>query len=117
MTWAILLAALIMVESGGNPDSVGDKGQAVGCLQIWPCVVEDVNRIAGTSYTLEDRKSPAKSRQMCLIYLQHYGKGKTWEERARQWNGGPNGHKKAATEKYWEKVKREIQNIRDSEGA
>jgi soluble lytic murein transglycosylase-like protein len=109
MTWAILLAALIAVESGGNPAAIGDNGRAVGILQIHAAVVADVNRIAGTRYTLEDRRNPVKSRQMCLIYLQHYGRGKTWEQRARIWNGGPRGHEKKATEKYWEKVKREIE--------
>jgi hypothetical protein len=26
------------------------------------------------------------------------------EDAARNWNGGPNGYRKSATEKYWHKV-------------
>ena len=125
MTWSLLLAALIAVESGGNPAAVGDNGRAVGCLQIWPCVVQDVNRIAGTSYTLEDRKSPAKSRQMCLIYLQHWAKKyenktglrATEEILCALWNGGPNGYKLLQTNKGVQNYVRKVMRVkRDMDG-
>ena len=103
-----LLPALEQVESGGRWWVKGDGGNAVGILQIWPIMVEDVNRIAGTSYTLQDRYSPARSREMARIYFRHYGKNWTMEQAARAWNGGPNGHRKEATKIYWEKVKREL---------
>ena len=109
---ALLLAALIAVESGGNVRAVGDGGRAVGVLQIHPVTVMDVNRIAGTSYTLADRLCPEKSKAMATIYLTHYasarrmGRPATAEEMARMWNGGPNGHRKPATHRYWAKVKR-----------
>ena len=32
----------------------------------------------------------------------------TDEDRARIWNGGPNGYKKQATVKYWKKVKEHL---------
>lgn len=107
-----LLPALEQVESGGKADALGDyvKGvpQAVGILQIWPEYVQDVNRISGKAYRLSDRLSPSKSREMARIYLLHYGKNKTIEQTARIHNGGPNGHKKAETLKYWAKVKKEL---------
>jgi len=115
---AFLLAALIAVESGGNPFAVGDGGQAVGCLQIHPSVVADVNRIAGpktAKYTLSDRLEVEKSKQMCVIYLAYYatekriGRPVTDEDRARIWNGGPNGWRKPATVVYWVKVKRALE--------
>jgi hypothetical protein len=114
---AFLLAALMAVESGGNPFAVGDGGKAVGCLQIHAAVVADVNRIAGRQtapYTLADRLEVEKSKQMCVIYLAYYateqriGRPVTDEDRARIWNGGPSGWKKPATEAYWAKVKRAL---------
>jgi len=107
-----LIPALIAVESGGNDAAQGDfrngKARAVGCLQIWPVVVEDVNRLSGKSYTPKARLDRQRSVSMAKIYLMHYGKGKTMEQTARIWNGGPAGDKKAATAKYWEKVKKEL---------
>ena len=102
-----LIDALCFVESNNQPDAVGDKGLAVGILQIHPIMVKDVNRILGkTTYTLADRYDPARSRMMCRVYLLHYGG--TMEEMARKWNGGPSGHQKECTKKYWEKVKRKL---------
>jgi soluble lytic murein transglycosylase-like protein len=112
---SILIAALIAVESAGNPNAIGDGGKAVGILQIHPSVIADVNRIANTNYSLDDRKDAEKSKQICTIYLTHYvtakriGHEPTAEDFARCWNGGPNGYKKAATIGYWQKVKREIE--------
>lgn len=113
---ALLLPALAKVESNNQARAVGDNGRAVGILQIHPKYVQDVNRIAGTGYTLEDRKNPRKSFQMAAIYLTHYGKayhrttGKqpTLEVLARIHNGGPFGYRMAATGKYWSKVKRHL---------
>lgn len=103
-----LIPALISVESSGNDSAVGDNGKAIGCLQIWPVVVEDVNRISGKGYTLKSRLNRQASVSMARIYLKHYAKGKTIEQAARIWNGGPSGDKKASTVKYWEKVKKEL---------
>lgn len=100
-----LLPAIEQVESGGRADAVGDGGKAVGILQIHPIMVEDCNRIVGEKrFTLADRLDPAKSREMFRVYSDHYAKGDV-EKAARNWNGGPNGHKKSATLAYWSKVK------------
>lgn len=100
-----LLDALQTVESNGNANAIGDGGNAVGILQIHPCVVTDVNRIHGTRYTLSDRLDPAKARQIARLYLSHYCKTDSDEANARTWNGGPKGAKKAATVAYWRRVK------------
>jgi soluble lytic murein transglycosylase-like protein len=92
---AILLPILAAVESGNNPNAIGDNSRAVGILQIWPIMVKDVNRISGKAYTLQDRRSKAKSYEMATIYLKHYGKPNA-EYLARAWNGGPKGNKKTA---------------------
>lgn len=101
-----LLGAIKWVESKGDPDAKGDGGLAVGCMQIHPIMVTDVNRILGwDGYTLDDRYDRHKSYQMFRIYTYHYCKGKDFEHIARCWNGGPSGYKKESTKAYWEKVK------------
>lgn len=103
--------ALITHESNGDNNAVGDNGKAVGCLQIWKEVVDDVNRFSSRKFTYADRKNRAKSRQICRLYLTHYatkarlGHIPTNEDYARIWNGGPNGHKKTATIGYWNRLK------------
>lgn len=114
MTLSILLAALIAIESGGDPSAIGDGGKAVGCLQIHPVMVADCNRIlAGRGeafrYTIDDRYSEAHSRAMAVIYLRHYCPNGSAEQMARCWNGGPMGARKAATVGYWRKVKRQME--------
>lgn len=97
-----LLAALIIVESGGDRYAIGDGGKGVGCLQIHKICVDDVNRILGEKvYTYEDRYSVTKSKAMAIIYMRHYSDG-TVEDMARVWNGGP---RRLGGNKYWKKVK------------
>lgn len=114
---ALLLAALVLVESGGNVRAVGDGGLAVGPLQIHETTVFDVNRIAGTRFILGDRTDRAKSEAMARIYLGHYvtrerlGHEPCPADYARVWNGGPTGHQKAATAPYWRKVERAMKSV------
>lgn len=113
---AVLLSALIAVESGGRADAVGRSGESIGILQIHPGCVHDINRVTGRAYTLRDRWNAAKSREMCTAYLSHYGR--LYERRtgrnadaevlARMWNGGPRGYAKESTRRYWRKVQAEL---------
>ena len=111
---ALLLAALIAVESGGDARAIGDDGRALGVLQIHAGVVTDVNRIAGRTWAHADAKQPHIAKAMAEIYLRHYvtparmGRVPTAEDYARVWNGGPNGHRKTATIPYWRKVRRHL---------
>jgi hypothetical protein len=112
---ASVILALITVESGGDPNAIGDNGNAVGALQIWPIVITDVNNIAGTHYTLEDRKDRNKSIEIATIYLNHYcsekrlGRKATAEDYARCWNSGPAWRTKMhKTDGYWARVKKEL---------
>jgi hypothetical protein len=105
-----LISALIIVESSGNDMAIGDNGRALGPLQIHRGVVLDVNRITGSHYRHQDMTNRAQARAVCEAYLKHYGKGCTTEQLARRWNGGPSGDRKAATETYWNKVKKQINN-------
>ena len=104
-----LISALMIVESSNNDLAIGDQGRAIGCLQIHKAVVLDVNRITGSHYRHQDMTNRAAARAVCQAYLTHYGKGCTTEQLARKWNGGgPRGEKKAATEAYWNKVKKQL---------
>ena len=99
-----LIGAMIRVESAGHNHATGDGGQAVGCLQIWPVMIRDVNRIAGTRYTLADRTNRAKSIHIARIYLAHYCANMTTEQAARCWNGGPAGPRRRSTAGYWRRI-------------
>ena len=107
-----LLSSMMYVESNYN-DSAYHKGEdAVGCLQIRKCMVDDVNKIlrkqkSYKKFTYDDRWSRIKSIQMFGIYCRHYGLN-TAEEIARCWNGGPRGMSKPLTATYWKKVKKNL---------
>ena len=109
-----LLPALEFVESTNNPNAVGDKGASLGILQIQQGVIADVNRVFKTNYKHADAFDPVKARDICRKYLAIYatekrlGRKPTMEDAARIWNGGPQGHKKEATNKYWQKVARAL---------
>jgi hypothetical protein len=130
--WALLLAALIAVESGGDVNAVGDSGKAVGCLQIHPVMVDECNRILHRKFgeqefrfTLKDRRFESTSRNMAITYLRYWGESyqrktgnaPTYETYARLWNGGPAGYRKAATDAYWRKVRAALDNQRQQKEA
>jgi len=102
-----LLDAIMAVESGGDPNAIGDRGTAKGAFQLSRVYVEDVERIVGGDM----RYSPLISRAYVAVYLKHYatkerlGYTPTWEDLARIHNGGPDGYFKPETEAYWLKVK------------
>ena len=106
-----LIYAIMMVESNGDNNAIGDKGKSIGCMQISKSVVDDVNRFSSVKYTYNDRYNRAKSIEIFKLYINHYatanrlGHEPTFEDIARIWNGGPNGYKKNATKTYWVKVK------------
>ena len=107
-----LLSAIIDVESNNNDSAYRADEDAVGCLQIRKCMVDDVNRIlkrqkSQLRFTYDDRWLRSKSTQMFGIYCRHYGLN-TAEEIARCWNGGPRGMSKPLTANYWRKVQNNL---------
>jgi len=110
-----LINAMIAVESRGNDSAYCAKENAVGCLQIRPIMVKEVNRILKRNnnecrYTLQDRWDRDKSIEMFMIVYNYYEfkhKG-NFERVARNWNGGPNGYTLDATKEYWNNVKIEM---------
>jgi len=106
-----LVDALILVESAGNPNAFNKKENAVGCLQIRPVMVREVNRILrkqnnGKRFTKEDRWDCGLSKEMFYIWENYHHKVSNDEMIARNWNGGPRGYKKQSTEHYWNKVQK-----------
>lgn len=112
--------AMEWVESSNNPNAVNKSEDAVGILQIRPVMVAEVNRIlAGRKdtrrYTLADRYSPVKSREMFGIYTDYWCKHRdiyTAEYVAKVWNGGPGGPNNPRTEVYWQKVRRKMDSTK-----
>jgi hypothetical protein len=107
-----ILNAIIFVESSYNDSAYRADEDAVGCLQIRKCMVDDVNRIlkrqkSTLRFTYNSRWSRDSSIQMFNIYCDYYNLT-TAEEMARCWNGGPRGINNPATVGYWEKVKDQI---------
>ena len=107
-----LLSAIIHVESSNNDSAYRANEDAVGCLQIRKCMVDDVNRIlkrqkSYTKFTYDDRWLRYKSIEMFNIYCNHYGLISA-EEIARCGNGGPRGMNNPLTANYWRKVKENL---------
>ena len=107
-----LLSAIIHVESNNNDSAYRANEDAVGCLQIRKCMVNDVNRIlrrqkSDIRFTYDDRWLRNKSIKMFDIYCKHYGLT-TAEEIARCWNGGPRGMQNEITADYWRKVQENL---------
>lgn len=109
-----IIAVLITIESGGDVNAVGDNGKSCGCLQIREVMVDEVNRISGSSYSYDDRYNYSKSIEMCKIYLTHQinryekrnGYSPTAEELACSWQSG--SIFKQASKDYRRKVRDEI---------
>ena len=109
-----LLAAMCEVESNGDCSKIGKVGE-IGCYQIRECywidALEHDPSIGGEYEDVIDREYAEK----CIYaYWDRYatekrlGRPVTDEDRAKIHNGGPNGHKKDATMKYWNKIKKEL---------
>ena len=107
-----LLSSIMFVESNHNDSAYHAGEDAVGCLQIRKCMVDDVNRIlkrqkSYTRFTYDDRWLRHKSIEMFNIYCNHY-ELTTAEEIARCWNGGPRGMNNPLTATYWRKVQENL---------
>ena len=104
--WNPVMDAIIQVESGGNPNAV--SGNSVGVMQITPILVEDCNQIlrrkkSKKRYTLADRYSAAKSKEMFLLIQSYYNPMNSIEKAIRSWNGGVH-YSVRATNRYYKKV-------------
>jgi hypothetical protein len=111
-----LIEAMAFIESGGNPNAIGDLNlgtPSIGLLQIRPIMVREVNRILKKQglekrFRNADRKDSTKSIEMFNIWADTYHTNSSYEKMARNWNGGPRGYKNKRTEHYWQKIKNYI---------
>ena len=103
----LLLTILIFLESSGDPNAV--NGNAVGCLQITPIYVRDVNRILGAPvFNLQDRLDVEASKEMARVYLTYWGarRGMDVYTLAQLHRGGPTHYRQykkygRAAERLW----------------
>lgn len=108
--WNTLMDAIIQVESEGNPKAV--KGDQVGCMQIRPILVRDCNRIlklqgSDKRFSLKDRYSVVKSKEMFMLYQSYYNPKGSIERAIRLWCGGCN-YSVRATQSYYNKVRKQM---------
>ena len=71
-----ILSAIMFIESSYNDSAYRASEDAVGCLQIRKCMVDDVNRIlkrqkSTLRFTYNSRWSRDSSIQMFEIYCDH----------------------------------------------
>ena len=104
--WNPVMDAIIQVESEGNPNAV--SGNSVGAMQITPILVKDCNDIlkkqkSKKRYTMADRYSVAKSKEMFLLIQKYYNPENSIEKAIRSWNGGIK-YRIRSTNRYYKKV-------------
>ena len=104
--WNPVMDAIIKVESEGNPNAV--SGNSVGVMQITPILVRECNNVlkkmkSNKRYTLDDRYSVEKSKEMFLLIQMYFNPENNVEKAIRSWNGGIKYSVKA-TNKYYKKV-------------
>lgn len=106
--WGPVMAAIIQVESGGNPHAV--SGNSVGAMQITPILVAECNNIlklrkSNKRFKLSDRLNVQKSKEMFLLIQSQYNPLNNIEQAIRSWNGGMR-YSKRRTQHYFNKVMR-----------
>ena len=104
--WGPLMDAITQVESEGNSRAV--SGNQCGAMQITPILVEDCNALLKKRgekkrFTLNDRFSVKRSREMFVLIMSHYNPTNDIEKAIRIWNGGVNYTNKG-TQRYYKKV-------------
>lgn len=104
--WDPVMEAIIHVESHGDSKAV--SGVSCGAMQITPILVKECNNIlekrgSKKRYTLNDRFSVKKSKEMFLLIQSHFNPTNNVEKAIRAWNGG-NRYKVRATNGYYRKV-------------
>jgi len=107
-----VMAAIIQVESKGDPKAFNKKGNCAGILQITPGLVKQCNmwlkeEKSKKRYSLQDRFVRTKSIEMFYMVQSHYNPKNDVERAIRVWNGGPKYSKKA-TQGYYLRVMKHL---------
>lgn len=105
-----LIQAMIWVESRGIDSAYNETEGAVGCLQIRPIMISELNRLCEKfgypeRWVHTDAWDREKSIRMFEVWTDICGIDSLYEKSARNWNGGPYGYTKTATVGYWSKCK------------
>lgn len=108
--WTSVINAIIQVESEGNPKAV--SGNSCGAMQITPILVRECNEIlkrrkSKKRFTLADRFSVEKSKEMFLLIQSYHNPENNVEKAIRSWNGGMRYSVKR-TQRYYNKVMRKM---------
>lgn len=104
--WNPIMEAIIQVESEG--DEKAKSGKYIGAMQIAPILVQECNNIlklrnSKKRYTLRDRYSMKKSKEMFLLIQSHHNPSNNIEKAIRSWNGGQR-YSVRATNRYYQRV-------------
>lgn len=120
--WAELpqdfVRAIHLQESGGQVGAIkgnNDNGRALGPLQIhrsyWKDAT-DFDKSIGGSY--QNCTNLTYATKVMTAYMNRYARqavnSGNYEVMARVHNGGPTGHKRASTLKYWRDVQKHLAN-------
>ncbi len=110
--WSPVMDAIIQVESEGNTRAI--RGNSVGAMQITPVLVAECNSIlkrrkSKKRFTLRDRFSLAKSKEMFLLIQSFHNVENDVEKAIRSWNGGLH-YSIRATQRYYNKVMSHLTN-------
>ena len=108
--WEPVMQAIIQVESEGYAKAV--KGNSCGAMQITPILVAECNQIlkkrnSKKRFTLRDRFSLAKSKEMFELIQSYFNPLNDIERAIRSWNGG-NKYSVKRTQRYFEKVMKHL---------
>ena len=108
--WEPVMQAIIQVESECNAKAV--KGNSCGAMQITPILVAECNQIlkkrnSKKRFTLRDRFSLAKSKEMFELIQSYFNPLNDIERAIRSWNGG-NKYSVKRTQRYFEKVMKHL---------
>lgn len=104
--WDEVMEAIIQVESKGNPRA--QNGIYAGCMQISPILVKECNNILASRneskrFTLSDRYSVEKSKDMFRVIQSKHNPRNSVEHAIRSWQGGQRYSVKK-TQRYLNKV-------------
>ena len=116
MSWLQLLLVIGTIESGLDPNAIGDNGKAYGQYQLWEIYIDDVNRTQGTNFTHQDAFNVEKAEQIVMLYTTYWCERRnlpmTAENILRFHNGGSNWiHKPHKTDAYIKKCKKLLDKL------
>jgi len=124
MNWTIFFAVLSQIESGNNPDAVGDahlRHPAYGIYQIRQHMLDDVFAVTGLQMdAAELARRPYAAQEAIKIYIKYWALKRncplTYETAARIHNGGPRGWERESTLPFWRKFEAELKKHERGEG-